>query len=38
MSLQKRTLYYAYLFNKMGLLTEEQKKQLEASLQNKIRT
>jgi hypothetical protein len=35
MSITKRTLYYAHLFNKMGLLTEEQRKQLEKSLQKK---
>ncbi|KHF40467.1 hypothetical protein [Halalkalibacter okhensis] len=33
MSITKRTLYYAHLFNKIGLLTDEQKKQLEKSLQ-----
>ncbi|WP_332694654.1 hypothetical protein [Halalkalibacter lacteus] len=32
MSITKRTMYYAHLFEKMGLLTEQQKDELVKSL------
>ncbi|ARK30811.1 hypothetical protein BkAM31D_13725 [Halalkalibacter krulwichiae] len=35
MSIEKKTIYYAQLFKKMGILTEEQKKELVKALNEK---